>query len=274
LLFDETGDRFAPNHAHNHGKRYRYYISSRLRDAGRGEKSGWRLPANELEPIVLQQAREVLRDRVRLSEWLEHCIPAGEIERGLTAASDMAQALRDDVSAIRHKQILQTLFERITLSPTGIRFAVRRHALIRHLLSAIGLSAIADEGSPSEDLDAEIVMIDRPMAIKRRGIESRIVINGVAGREPAPMLVDLSARAHHYLHRLTDGSVSSIAELATELSVHRADISRILPLACLSPAITEAILTGRQPVDLTARTLSRLIDVPPAWADQAQALGM
>jgi site-specific DNA recombinase len=133
---------------------------------------------------------------------------------------------------------------------------------------------MADERSPSKDPDADIVMIDRPMAIKRRGIESRIVINGAAGREPDPMLVDLIARAHHYLNRLTDGSVSSITELATELSVHRADISRILPLACLSPTITEAILTGRQPVDLTARTLSRLIDVPPAWADQAQVLGM
>jgi hypothetical protein len=203
LVFDETEDRLAPNHAHNHGKRYRYYISSRLRDAGRGEKSGWRLPANELEPIVLQQAREVLLDRARLSAWLEHYIPVGEIERGLTAASDMVQALRDDVNAIGQKQILQTLFERITLSPTGIRFAVRRHALVQHLLSAIGLPAMADEGSPSEDLDAEIVMIDRPMAIKRRGIESRIVINGAAGRAPAPMLVDLIARAHHYLHRLT-----------------------------------------------------------------------
>jgi hypothetical protein len=68
--------------------------------------------------------------------------------------------------------------------------------------------------------------------------------------------------------------VPSIADLANELRVHRADISRILPLAFLSPAITEAILTGRQPADLTARTLSRLIDVAPAWADQATALGI
>jgi site-specific DNA recombinase len=128
LVFDETGDRLVPNHAHNHGKRYRYYISSRLRDAGRGEKSGWRIPAGELEPIVLQQAREVLLDRARLPEWLEHYIPAGEIERGLTAASDMVQVLRDDVSAIGQKQIPQILFERITLSSTAIRFSLRRHA--------------------------------------------------------------------------------------------------------------------------------------------------
>ena len=99
-----------------------------------------------------------------------------------------------------------------------------------------------------------------------------MVINGASGRNPDPTLVDLIAKAHLYLDRLTDGSVPSICELATQLLVYRADIGRILPLAFLSPAITEAIVTGRQPVDLTGRTLSRLIDVPPVWADQAQAL--
>jgi len=38
--------------------------------------------------------------------------------------------------------------------------------------------------------------------------------------------------------RVTEGSVSTIGELAAELSIHRAVISRILPLAFLSPAIT------------------------------------
>jgi hypothetical protein len=137
----------------------------------------------------------------------------------------------------------------------------------------VGLPAINDEGSSLKDVDANIVTIDQPMTIKRRGIESRIVIKGTAVREPDPTLVDLIARAHQYLHRLTDGTTSSIGDMATELSVHRADISRILPLAYLSPAITEAILTGREPADLTAKTLSRLFDIPPAWSDQAPALG-
>jgi len=224
--------------------------------------------------LVQQQAEEMLQDRAKLSEWLEQHVAASEIERGLMAASSMASALKDDTDAKGQKQILQTLFERITLSPTGIRFAVRRHALVQRLLSAIGSQAIADEASLHDDTNADIVVIDRPMAIKRRGTETRMVINGAGRREPDATLVDLIAKAHHYLNRLTDNSASSIADLATELSVHRADISRILPLAFLSPAITEAILTGRQPADLTAKTLSRLIDIPPAWSDQAQALGI
>lgn len=101
----------------------------------------------------------------------------------------------------------------------------------------------------------------------------RIVINGAA-REPEASLVDLIARAHHYLARLTDGSVSSIADLSREIGVYRSDISRILPLAFLSPKITDAILSGYQPADLTARNLARLVDVPHLWKDQAKALGI
>ncbi|MDO6962318.1 hypothetical protein Q4481_00020 [Rhizobium alvei] len=100
-----------------------------------------------------------------------------------------------------------------------------------------------------------------------------MVVQAGAGREPDQALVDLIARAHVYLNRLTNGSATSIAELADQLGVHRADISRILPLAFLSPQLTESILSGRQPADLTVRTLSRLVDIPASWAEQATLLG-
>lgn len=139
-----------------------------------------------------------------------------------------------------------------------------------HLLS----NPAAEDDAASDDVENQLFLIDRPIAIRRRGVEARIVIPGASGRDPDSLLVDLIARAHLYLDRLTDGSGSSIAELATELSVHRADISRILPLAFLSPGITDRILTGCQPADLTVRTLARGLDIPPAWNDQAGVLGM
>ncbi len=111
------------------------------------------------------------------------------------------------------------------------------------------------------------------MTMKRRGVEMRMVVQAGAGREPDQALIDLIARSHIYLNRLTNGSASSIAELADQLGVHRADISRILPLAFLSPQLTESILSGRQPADLTVRTLSRLVDIPASWAEQATLLG-
>ena len=273
LVFDETGDRLSPTHAHNHGKRYRYYISHRIRSDAANSKDGWRIAASELERIVLQQAQVVLRDRSTISRILERrAASAHQIDSGLIAASKIAGMLEQDIGAQRRMQALRTIFTSITLSVTGIRFVIDTQALIRRLLSIDG-DTQSDATHAADEEDSAPLAVDLPIVIRRRGIEMRIVIDSAAHRVPDQTLIDLIARAHLYLNRLTDGSVSSIAELAKTLSVHRADISRILPLAFLSPSITDAILTGRQPVDLTARTLSRLIDIPSSWADQAKLLG-
>jgi len=50
-------------------------------------------------------------------------------------------------------------------------------------------------------------------------------------------------------------------------------MSRLLPLAFLSPRIVEAILLGEQPADLSVRHLARSIDLPIGWAEQSWLLG-
>ena len=48
----------------------------------------------------------------------------------------------------------------------------------------------------------------------------------------------------------------------------------LLPLACLSPRIVEAIVEGRQPAELTVIGLTRRIDLPLLWGAQELALGL
>jgi hypothetical protein len=80
------------------------------------------------------------------------------------------------------------------------------------------------------------------------------------------------AKAHAYLNMLTDGRGFGRKDVAQRFGVHPEDISRLLPLAFLSPRITEAILTGQQPASLSVRHLARHIDLPINWADQAKML--
>jgi hypothetical protein len=94
LLFDETGDRLSPIHATKAGKRYRYYISSRLKETGSERKDGWRLPAAEIEAVVLQQFTTLLADKVRLAGWIEQVGQSARIEVGLDEADRMSDRLR------------------------------------------------------------------------------------------------------------------------------------------------------------------------------------
>ena len=112
--------------------------------------------------------------------------------------------------------------------------------------------------------------------MKRRGVESRIVlVNGtVQPRSPDRGLIDLIARAHLYLDQLTNDWNATLSDVALNYGTDPVEVSRILPLAYLSPRIVYAIMMGEQPVELTAQQLSRMSDLPVAWHDQIESLGL
>jgi hypothetical protein len=71
---------------------------------------------------------------------------------------------------------------------------------------------------------------------------------------------------------LTDGQDRSLTDVASAEGTELSEVSRLLPLAFLSPKIVDRILAGTQPVNLTAQTLSRIADLPVSWPQQEQRL--
>ncbi len=68
LVFDATGERLTPTYAIKKGARYRYYISASLmRQAKTRRSHGWRIPAGDLEGLVINRLRAFL--------YRSHCPP-------------------------------------------------------------------------------------------------------------------------------------------------------------------------------------------------------
>ena len=84
----------------------------------------------------------------------------------------------------------------------------------------------------------------------------------------------MPSRARCWTNDLLDGVHGSIVDLAAVYGTNAHYVARHLPLACLSPAITQSILDGRQPVELTTWDLLNRIEIPLDWTDQARRLGM
>lgn len=80
-------------------------------------------------------------------------------------------------------------------------------------------------------------------------------------------LIAALARAHRFKRMLLSGEAESIDAIATRVGSERTHIGRTLKLAFLSPALTEAILDGRQPAGLS---LAQLLDadLPISWQAQ------
>lgn len=267
LLFDDTGDRLSPIHAGKAGKRYRYYISSRLKTGNSGKTDGWRLPASEIEAIILQQIQKLLADQPMLSGWLQEAGYAISIEMGLARAGEASRLLETTASSTEMHAIVRIAIRRIDLASKYIRIAFYRGSIANWL---------ADIESHPAASDVDLHIVDLPLSIRRRGVERRLVIQGQGAslRRPDQPLIDMVARAHAYIEALTDGQALGRKDVAKRFGVHPEDVSRVLPLAFLSPRIVEAILTGRQPADLSVRHLARNIELPIRWEDQGKLLGI
>src|SRR5438105_6640009 len=67
LVFDATGERLTPTYAIKKGTRYRYYVSSSLvREAKGNRANGWRIPASDLEGLVINRVRDFFADPAAL----------------------------------------------------------------------------------------------------------------------------------------------------------------------------------------------------------------
>ncbi len=256
LLFDEEGTRISPHYADKQGQRYRYYIS-RDPDA----KTQWRLPAPAVERAVVDGIVAFLRDTPRL---IDHFDPTPE---ATTAAIDAAAALAHEFvtsDAITVRYLLLDFVDRIELASSRLRVELDRAKLLKRCLGHSN-GQIADTN----------IAIELPVAFKRRGVETKLIIEGRSDKssKPDPALVTAVTSAHRWFAQLKSGEVCSIKELADCHGIDKGDVSRILPLAFLAPDIVEAILDGKHPVALTAYRLKRMRSLPYDWQAQRQLLG-
>jgi hypothetical protein len=83
-------------------------------------------------------------------------------------------------------------------------------------------------------------------------------------------LVQSIVRAHAWMHALRDGSYQSIEFLAKANQLHPKVVRQALRLAFLSPAVTSAILEGRQPAALSLSRFPKLLPLP--WTAHQQML--
>jgi site-specific DNA recombinase len=139
-------------------------------------------------------------------------------------------------------------------------------------------SALLGQDDPSPalaDLSSGAIELTAAVAFKRRGVETKLMLPGLdqsnysARRDPA--LIKALARGRAWFDELVTGRALSLQALAERDGITRRYIRRLVGLAFLSPELVDAILQGRQPVELTATRLTEL-DLPLDWTEQRKLL--
>lgn len=272
-------------------------------------EKGQRLPAAGIERLVVDRLRQVLDAPTEILAIAQrHGVlssrPAADFEASdQNALLDAAhrQALSIGVSdAETIRVFLLGVVSRIDVHRERIEVRVSRRRLLRHLLSEQGVSVVRPNGAVEDALvgegesklprateaptsdrlttrgndAADEIVLTIPIALRRAGIELRLVVPGSTSASPPDQtLVRIISKAHQIRDWLLAEPELTVPKLAEREGVSQSYITRLLRLAFLAPDMVMAMLEGRQPVELTANQLLADTRLSIAWAEQRQALG-
>jgi len=129
--------------------------------------------------------------------------------------------------------------------------------------------------SPSAT-DDETPILPVPVRLRRCGREIKMLIDSsdwLAKAKPDARLIKLLISARRFNTALVGGDRVPFSAVAKRQGVSPSYFTRLVRLSYLAPDITQAILDGRQPPDLTADKLLAHSRLPLAWQDQRTLLG-
>ena len=90
---------------------------------------------------------------------------------------------------------------------------------------------------------------------------------------PDQSLLKLIVNAHRLKQVFIHNQGHTLKSLAKQHRVNASYFTRLIRLTFLAPDITQAILEGRHPVELTAKKLASDTRLPLAWDEQSARLG-
>ena len=255
LLYDGLGRPMRTCSTGKASRIYHYYATCAAA-AARDRSTAWRMPARDLETLVVDGVKQLLDDPGQV-----HTVLAvlGLDSDALTAvlAAAAARAYDADPSACRD------LVERVEVHNDRVDVGI-----------AIGrlFPAVLDKPAsiPSYLLSLPIVRL-------RRGGEVRLVIPGADGglqRSPDPALIKLLAGAFA-ARTAVDAAANNLTldDIAKTHGYSLEYFALLLRLSMLAPDIVEAIHAGRQPPLLNRQRLARTTNLPIEWSAQRAALG-
>ncbi|WP_370655464.1 recombinase family protein [Candidatus Binatus sp.] len=261
LLFDQSGEPLYAQSTAKGARRYRYYVSKGLiTDSAKDAQRGWRLSATEIERAVAIAARSILDDRPGLLEALEKSeIQSPDVRPMPEAAMDYGRRLtaQIDVAAC-----LTDLVERVELLEQGIRVSIK-----------LPVPSIGRAEVPL----ANVLHLSRlvPLTMKRRGVETRIILEGCedSSRNVDPALLKAIARATQWFEELASGQVRSLAEIARRDGLPKRYVERLTKLAFLAPRIVDAVVEGCAAPGLSLQMLmDGRFELSAEWREQQRQL--
>ncbi len=279
IVFDASSEPMTPTHAIKKGTRYRYYISRRLiTDPATASSQGQRVPASNLEALVIGRLRALLGDPVEILNATANEESDAPMQKRLRDAAAALSARWEHLPTERQCDFARSILIRVQVHADRIDLDVGSARVASWLLNQGVGEGVVDRNrasnANSDGSEETLIRLSVPASLKRTGKEMKFIVDGVANSAPADTtLIRLLVRSQRIAKRMFEPNCPPLDAVAREERVTASYATRLVRLAFLAPDIVATILAGKQPSGLTANKLMADTRLPLEWQDQRAALG-
>lgn len=206
------------------------------------------MPAAEIERVATAMIVEALTDK----RWIDANIAGPDTsitDRQATVrrARELAAQLGGD-DPVSRRSVVLLFVERVVLDQSSVEIGVRPSAL--HGSKPGATAAIEPQA-------ARVVSLRQNVIVRRRGPETRLVIEGHGPPDPEPdaALIKGVAQAHRWWGDLVDNRYATLREIAVAYGTDERYAAWVMRLAFMGCDLTRRILDGTQPAELTLHRL-------------------
>ena len=248
LIFDDKNNLMTPSHSNSHKRRYRYYVSTALKNYNDSEVGTIsKIPAGEVEKFVVETTKEFLQDKEQTQRLVKDFKVSKQNKLIYTA-----QNIKD----YSEPKLIRAIIHKIIISKNSIEITINANSLINVLNALTSNQKII---VPDRNEKFNPITITKKIKITQPSRNDNILILNAKEYntpEPNPYLVNAIVKSYYYHKQIRNGK--TIDDLQTEEGLKDSKyIRNILNLKYISPELTEQILTGTQSKDLS---LNKLIE--------------
>ena len=246
LIFDDKNSLMTPSHSNSHKRRYRYYVSTALKNYNDSEVGTIsKIPAGEIEKFVVETTKEFLQDKGQIQKIVKD-FKVSKQNRLIY----MAQNIKD----YSDTKLIRAIICKIVISKNEIEITLNENSLIS-VLNA--LTNNQEFVIPDKNEKFNPITITKKIKITQSSRNDNILILNAKEYdtpEPNPYLVNAIVKSYYYHKQIQAGR--TIEDLQSKEGFKDSKyIRNIMNLKYISPELAEQILNGTQPKDLSLQRL-------------------
>lgn len=244
LIYDDLDNKMTPSHSNNHGRRYRYYVSTALKNY-KETGSVSKIPAGEIEKFVVETTKEFLQNK----EQIQNIVSDHKISK-----QNKLIYTAQNIQNYSETKLIRAIVYKIVVDKNSIKITYNKNSLI-NVLNA--LSNNQEIVMPNKNEEIFPITISKNIKFIQRSRNDNIIILNTKENdspEPNPYLVNAIVKSYYYHKQIQEGK--TIEDLQNEEGLMDSKyIRNILNLKYISPELTEQVFNGTQPKELSLQKL-------------------